>query len=112
MAGTERLVVVSNRLPLTLRKTSDGWRADRSTGGLVTALEPVLKRTGGLWIGWPGDATAERDPARDALLAEWKRREGCVAVDLPPQVAGDFYEGYANRTLWPLFHHFPTSVRF
>ncbi|HEY3121814.1 MAG TPA: bifunctional alpha,alpha-trehalose-phosphate synthase (UDP-forming)/trehalose-phosphatase [Vicinamibacteria bacterium] len=112
MAVTERLVVVSNRLPLTLRKTRDGWRADRSTGGLVTAVEPVLKRTGGLWIGWPGDAPAERDPGRDELLAEWKRREGCVAVDLPPEVSGDFYEGYANRALWPLFHHFPTSVRF
>jgi trehalose 6-phosphate synthase/phosphatase len=112
MARSERLVVVSNRLPLTLRRVGEGWRADRSTGGLVAAVAPILKRTGGLWIGWPGDTPSGREAGRDEQLAEWRRREGYVAVDLPEGIASDFYEGYANRTLWPLFHHFPTSVRF
>jgi trehalose 6-phosphate synthase/phosphatase len=112
MATTERLVVVSNRLPLTLRREGGRWRADRSTGGLVAAMAPILKRTGGLWIGWPGDTPSGSVAGRDQQLAEWRRSEGYVAVDLPSNIAADFYEGYANRTLWPLFHHFPTSVRF
>ena len=53
-----RLLVVSNRLPLTLRAAARSWRVERSSGGLATAVGPILARTGGLWVGWPGDAPA------------------------------------------------------
>ena len=70
----ERVVIVSNRLPLTLRRSEEGWRAEASTGGLVTAMRPVLERTGGLWIGWPGDSTGDPgDEERRELLARWER---------------------------------------
>jgi len=107
-----RIVVVSNRLPLTLRHGERGWRAEASTGGLVTALRPVMQRTGGLWIGWPGDATGEAQAEREALLARWERQKGYAAVDLPEDVAQRYYHGYANQTLWPLFHEFPSLLRF
>src|SRR5579862_7634386 len=94
-----RLVVVSNRLPLTLKKTPDGFRAERSTGGLATAVDPFLKKSGGIWIGWPGDEPG--DPRRDEHLAQWRERHGLVACDLPAEVSAPFYEGYANQTLWP-----------
>ena len=49
-----RLVIVSNRLPIVLEKDSEGrWRAKPGSGGLVTAMAPVLRHRGGLWIGWP-----------------------------------------------------------
>jgi trehalose 6-phosphate synthase/phosphatase len=107
-----RLIVVSNRLPIILRRTRDGWRAERSTGGLATALVPVLRRNNGIWVGWPGEAPPAVDSRRQELLDRWSRRERLVAVDLPPEIARGFYEGFANQTLWPLFHHFPSRVTF
>jgi trehalose 6-phosphate synthase len=87
------LVVIANRLPVS--KTDGGWQA--SAGGLVTALRPVIEATGGAWVGWDDDA--ESVPTRV---------EG-LACDLHPvalsraQVQG-YYHGFANRTIWPLFH--------
>jgi trehalose 6-phosphate synthase/phosphatase len=112
MSPQGRLIVVSNRLPLTIRRAGESWRTERSSGGLATALDPVLKRTGGLWVGWPGEAPASPDDARDEQIREWKTKHGYVPVELPAEVAGHFYEGYANQTLWPLFHNFPTNVQF
>jgi trehalose 6-phosphate synthase/phosphatase len=108
-----RLVVVSNRLPLTLRPAPGGaWRTDQSAGGLATAMGPIMSRTGGVWVGWPGDASAVPDPGREAELRRWRDEHGYVAVDLPSEVALRFYEGFANRSLWPLFHQFPTRLQF
>jgi trehalose 6-phosphate synthase/phosphatase len=107
-----RLLVVSNRLPLTLRAAGEGWRVERSAGGLATALGPVLARTSGLWLGWPGESPAAPDLRRERLLVQWRRRYGYHAVDLPAEVARASYEGYANRTIWPLFHDFPSRFEF
>jgi trehalose 6-phosphate synthase/phosphatase len=128
-----RLIVVSNRLPVSLRRvgapggpestTRAGetlprsgakttWRTEKSAGGLQSALGPILEERGGLWIGWPGMGPRNPDPQRDEQLARWKERFGYVAVDLPPDLARRFYEGYANQTLWPLFHQFPTHFGF
>ena len=52
--GLRRLVVVSNRLPATLKKEGDTWTVKGGAGGLITALAPVLKNRGGVWIGWSG----------------------------------------------------------
>jgi trehalose 6-phosphate synthase/phosphatase len=104
-----KLIVVSNRLPLSVRRTAEGWVAEPSSGGLASAVNPILKTRGGLWIGWPGHAPREADPGRAALLQQWQQAHGYVAVDLPPDLARRFYEGYANKTLWPLFHNFATS---
>jgi trehalose 6-phosphate synthase/phosphatase len=105
-----RLIVVSNRLPLTLRRAADGWRAERSPGGLATAVGPVVARMGGLWIGWPGEAPDDMDPSRQEALARWEKRHGFVPVDLPLSLSQRFYQGYSNQTLWPLFHHFPRGI--
>ena len=113
MASSGKLVVVSNRLPYTLRRTREGnWRTDRSSGGLASAMRPIMARTRGLWIGWPGDSYSGVDPQRDAELSRWREESGYVAVDLPGDVGPAFYEGYANQTLWPLFHMFPNNLRF
>ncbi|HEY7510548.1 MAG TPA: bifunctional alpha,alpha-trehalose-phosphate synthase (UDP-forming)/trehalose-phosphatase [Vicinamibacteria bacterium] len=106
-----KLVVVSNRLPFTLRPADGGWRTARSSGGLATAMGPTVARTGGVWVGWPGDSSPE-DAARASELGRWREEHGYVAVELPGEVAGRFYEGYANQTLWPLFHQFPTRLQF
>jgi trehalose 6-phosphate synthase/phosphatase len=105
-----QLIVVSNRLPLTLRRTAEGWREERSSGGLTTALAPVMARRGGVWIGWPGEAPEAADESRTQLLARWEKRHRFVTVELPPELSRRFYQGYSNQTLWPLFHQFPSSL--
>jgi trehalose 6-phosphate synthase/phosphatase len=107
--GEGRLIVVSNRLPLSLRRGPAGWVAEPSSGGLASALGPILKARGGLWIGWPGHAPREQCAERQELLAQWTASHGYVPVELPPELARRFYEGYANATLWPLFHNFATN---
>lgn len=108
-----RLIVVSNRLPLTLRKTEDGWSTERSSGGLASAMNPLIRKGGGDWIGWAGSGgEQEGGQTRSAILAQWGENERCFAVDLPEKVATGFYEGYANQTLWPVFHNFPSQLKF
>ncbi|HWQ55366.1 MAG TPA: bifunctional alpha,alpha-trehalose-phosphate synthase (UDP-forming)/trehalose-phosphatase [Bryobacteraceae bacterium] len=109
-----RLIVVSNRLPVTLRREEGGgWSTERSAGGLATAMNPILRRTGGLWIGWSGETEeAHRDPERADIFRSWKAREGAVALELPGELGNTFYEGYPNRAVWPLFHYFPTLLKF
>ncbi len=108
----QRLVVVSNRLPLTLRGSAEGWVGEPSAGGLVTALGPVIERTGGLWFGWPGEGPDRADLGRQTALDRWERESGFVAVDLPRSLATRFYQGYPNQALWPLFHQFPSFLEY
>ncbi len=107
-----RLVVVSNRLPMTLTKERSGWESSRSTGGLATAMDPLLERNGGIWIGWSGESSAKGDPKRQQVLDEWREKENCIAVDLPPEIVKGYYEGFSNATLWFLFHSFPGLFDF
>jgi trehalose 6-phosphate synthase/phosphatase len=108
----ERLVVVSNRLPVTMRRSAGRWIAELSGGGLVAALGPVVEREGGLWIGWPGAAQGGTDDDRADILRAWERDHAMASVDLPAAISRAFYEGYSNTTLWPLLHGFPSHVSF
>jgi trehalose 6-phosphate synthase/phosphatase len=104
------LVVVSSRLPLTVRRTADGWTAVPGSGGLVAVLEPLLRDGSARWLGWPGDGGVNDDAAgRSKVLRGWEPA-GYIAVELPADVVRAFYEGYANDTLWPLLHGFPDRV--
>ena len=111
-APTGRLIVVSNRLPFSLKRDDAGnWFAQRGAGGLAAAMDPLLRQTGGMWIGWPGDSSDPVDPGRRAVLEE-QARQGFHVVELPAALVSGFYEGFSNETLWPLFHQFPTRVEF
>src|SRR6185436_2184786 len=91
-------VVVASRLPVDRVEDADGsttWRT--SPGGLVTALEPVMREAGGVWIGWSGDA----GPAPGAFEADGLR---LVGLGLSDTEVRHFYEGFCNATLWPLYH--------
>jgi trehalose 6-phosphate synthase len=108
-----RLIVVSNRLPFSFRRGARGrWRADPGSGGLVTALLPVLRNRGGTWIGWPGAAgkAGEFAPALKAAGAEAGYRLAAVALD--EREVRDFYHGFSNEVIWPLFHDLPSLCNF
>lgn len=107
-----RLIVVANRLPITLRKVEGRWVTERSSGGLASAMNPLLQKGGGDWIGWAGDNGGDDGEDRRAILRDLADNERCFAVELPADVAVGFYEGYANQTLWPVFHYFPSKLKF
>lgn len=75
-------------------------------------MNPILERTDGIWIGWSGDTSGITDQSRNAIIKEWADKHRYFAVDLDQETAQGFYEGIANQALWPLFHHFPSLVRF
>jgi len=114
LADRSRLIVVSNRLPVTLTGgEEEGWRLEPGSGGLVTALAPVLSHRGGLWIGWPGQAV---EPGGDweAVLHEGFREQGydLAPVLLSEEEVDGFYYGFSNSVLWPLFHDLATACDF
>jgi trehalose 6-phosphate synthase/phosphatase len=100
-----RLLIVSNRLPVTVKRAEGGAvSVERSTGGLATGMKGPHERLGGLWIGWPGDLEGLPDDARrevDRQLAELR----LVGVPLSADEIARYYEGYSNSILWPLFHY-------
>ncbi|HEY4086069.1 MAG TPA: bifunctional alpha,alpha-trehalose-phosphate synthase (UDP-forming)/trehalose-phosphatase [Bryobacteraceae bacterium] len=112
MSEAKRLLVVSNRLPVTLTPADGGWQAKASSGGLATAMEPILKERGGLWIGWAGDDGSLAADERDRLLDSASQGFSFVAVHFPPGEGPAFYTGYSNRSVWPLFHVFPSRMDF
>ncbi len=83
-------VIVANRLPVDRVTEPDGsshWR--RSPGGLVTALEPVMHKTDGAWVGWSGTAGEPVEPFDEAGMR-------LVAVGLSEDEIRDYYEGFSN----------------
>ena len=98
MRRMDRVILVSNRLPVTVRSDGDGnQHLTPSSGGLVTGLTPLHEKSG-VWIGYPGDTPNEE------TLAELKRRR-LVPVRIPDAEYDAYYGGYANSALWPLFHY-------
>ena len=102
---SRRLLVVSNRLPIVLERKHGQWSLKPSSGGLVSALAPVLAQRGGMWIGWPGlplDEGGDWEP----VLAEGRDARGyeLVPVLVSEEEVKGFYEGFSNGILWPLFH--------
>lgn len=89
------LVVVANRLPVDRSGDGEQWR--RSPGGLVTALEPVMRDADGAWVGWGGQADTDVAPFEF---------EGTylIPVTLSADEVRDYYEGMSNDTFWPLYH--------
>lgn len=100
-----RIVIISNRLPVVIKKEEENIKVERGSGGLVTAMAPVLKDRGGLWIGWSGSADVSADEV-NALLKKQKKNAGFAlhAIELTPKEIEEFYQGYSNEIIWPLFH--------
>ena len=96
--GDYNFVVAASRLPVDQTEGPDGeteWRP--SPGGLVTALEPVMRAAEGAWVGWPGAAGEAPEPFDTNGMH-------LVSVGLSEEEVADYYEGFCNATLWPLYH--------
>ena len=103
----QRLLVLTNRLPLTFQRGPAGLERRHSAGGLASALDRVLSRRHGTWVGWPGldVRPGERLDLRGSAYE-------IVPFALTENEFARYYHGLSNRGLWPLFHSFPSRARF
>ena len=95
--SASELVIVSNRLPLQRIKRGriSAWAS--STGGLVSAIRPLLRESNSTWVGWTGETTNHERPFEHEGVRNWP-------VSLSSKDAKAYYEGFSNRILWPLYH--------
>ncbi len=107
----KRLVIISNRLPFLIEKRNGKWKVIPGTGGLVTALAPVLRDRGGLWIGWLGTDSSE-DLSGHVRAASQEAGFSMLPVSLSRAEIELYYKGLSNEVIWPLFHDFPSYCRF
>lgn len=106
----DRLLIVSNRLPVKLEKTENGLKSTVSAGGLATGLKSYHRENNSVWIGWSGvdaDSDAEKKEITQILY-----KEQCSPVFLEKSLVEGFYDGFSNSTLWPLFHYFTEYTEF
>src|SRR5438034_3498685 len=99
-----RLIIVSNRLPLSVIREGGEVRLKQSAGGLATGLAGPHEQLGGLWVGWPGSTEVLSEDER-ARIARQLTEQRAVPVWLEPDDVKRFYEGFSNGVLWPLFHY-------
>ncbi len=100
----KKLLIVSNRLPVTVAKNKGKFSFERSVGGLTTGVSSLEIASKQLWIGWPGitvSGSADSKTIRKKLLPM-----GYHPVFLTERDIEEYYHGFCNETLWPLFHYF------
>jgi trehalose 6-phosphate synthase len=98
-----RLIAVSNRIP----KPNERY----SAGGLSVAVKNALERQGGLWLGWSGEVSELEEGLPKVSEVRWNNVD-YVTIDLTQRDHDEYYNGFANRALWPLFHHRPGLTEF
>jgi trehalose 6-phosphate synthase/phosphatase len=105
-----RVLLASNRLPVTLSQSTDGPSLVPSAGGLATALREVHADGNGRWIGWVGDLTRSAHDTRDQIENELRDKR-LHHVALSASEVALYYDGFSNAVVWPLFHYLLDKVR-
>jgi len=116
--GGGRLIMVSNRLPFTIGMRKGQVVVKPSAGGLVTGLQSFLEKQeevlpkleSCLWVGWPGSTI--HTPNREEITAMALKEYGSLPVYLSQSEMDHFYHGFCNKTIWPLFHYFPSYTHY
>lgn len=108
------LIVVSNRQPYRHIRSDSGIDVDRPTGGLTEGLDPVMRKTGGLWVAW-GDGEADADVVDSNDCVSVPPDENAYELKriwLTDEDVDRYYYGLSNRVLWPLCHSFPGKIEY
>jgi trehalose 6-phosphate synthase/phosphatase len=106
-----RLIIVSNRLPVSLTQEGEAWSITPSVGGLATSLRELRSEMELLWVGWPGVTPAGKSDQK-TIRRQLIKDHDCDPIFLPPDDFELFYTGFSNGTLWPLFHYFSQYAHF
>ncbi|TDZ36888.1 Alpha,alpha-trehalose-phosphate synthase [UDP-forming] 1 [Colletotrichum sidae] len=110
-AAPGRLLLLSNRLPITIKRSEDGsYSFSMSSGGLVTGLSGLSKTTSFQWYGWPGLEVPENEIA--GMKERLKDEYNAHPVFIDDELADKHYNGFSNSILWPLFHYHPGEITF
>ncbi len=104
------LIIVSNRLPVSVKKTDGKLEFYPSIGGLATGLASYATNRRNKWIGWPGVASEEVNENEKQQITTELRKHNCYPVFLTRKQLDEFYNGYSNSILWPLFHDVPIAA--
>ena len=110
-ANGGRLIIVSNRLPVSVERRPDGLSFQPSVGGLATSLNALRDEAEMLWLGWPG-ITPESPAEADQIAQRLEQDFGCLPLFLPEELFEPYYTGFANGCLWPLFHYFMQNAHY
>lgn len=100
--GEARIILVSNRLPVTVNFEGQEMTLQQSGGGLATGLKGARAREGNIWVGWPGET-----PANQRVRANLERelaQQNLLPIFLTRQELKGFYEDYSNAAVWPVLH--------
>src|SRR5665213_1377854 len=110
-SAKQRMIIVSNRLPITIACHDGQLKIEPSSGGLVTALRPLLHDSAGVWVGWTG--TDDSQEIEQLLLEHSKASNfAMVPVFMSDEERQRFYYGFSNEVLWPLFHDLQSQCNF
>lgn len=104
-ASMSKMIMVSNRLPVNVVKRGNELKLQQSVGGVATGLASVRESHGAVWLGWPGLPIERIGGQLKDVEGELKARD-LHPVLLSDQDVEQYYYGFSNRTLWPLFHYF------
>lgn len=107
-----RIHIVSNRLPVSINVENDNIELIPSVGGLATGMRSVYKEYNGKWIGWPGLPSDDLDEELADRIEDKLVEEDCVSVHLSKEEIDLYYDGFSNRTIWPLFHYFAQYIDY
>jgi len=107
-----KTIIVSNRLPLQVQTDGESIKVTPSVGGLATGMKSVHRDSNGVWVGWSGLTDEEINPEMQKKVDEAVQKEQCVGVNLTEDDIQNYYYGFSNRTLWPLFHYFLEYTEF
>ena len=107
-----KTIIVSNRLPVNLQIEQGIVSARSSVGGLATGMKSVHSEGNGIWIGWSGLTEEQLDDDLSQQVDAALEKEKCATVSLNEYDVENFYYGFSNRTLWPMFHYFQEYTEF
>ncbi|MFY0603482.1 MAG: bifunctional alpha,alpha-trehalose-phosphate synthase (UDP-forming)/trehalose-phosphatase [Flavobacteriaceae bacterium] len=105
-------IIVSNRLPVQITIDKNVINLKGSVGGLATGMKSVHAEGNSIWIGWSGLKEEDLTPETSMNVSEALQKEKCVPVPLTDSDVENFYLGFSNKTLWPLFHYFTEYTTF
>ncbi|MHC4507822.1 MAG: bifunctional alpha,alpha-trehalose-phosphate synthase (UDP-forming)/trehalose-phosphatase [Planctomycetota bacterium] len=105
-----RLLVIANRLPFSMTKRAGEFHFRPNAGGLAVGLSSLPESIDRLWIGWPGMANEKLTAKDRARVQKRLAAENCLPVFLSKKQIEQYYLGFCNETIWPLFHYFPTRT--
>jgi len=107
-----KIIIVSNRLPVRVSRRDSGLVLESSVGGLATGLAAIHSKKPCIWVGWSGIPLDEISWSERREIENRLASMSMYPVFLSRSDIDEFYHGFCNSTIWPLFHYFPDKARY